>query len=91
MFLRDVKKLKELIQKNLSLGIQLKISSLLKEFYNSRNPENLLTGLGVDLTNSFFKENKILAPAKRIILKKISNNKILESLGKSLSDKGLYF
>ena len=91
LFLRDVKKLRELIQKNLSLGMQLKNSSLLKEFYNSRNPENLLTGLGVDLTNSFFKENKILDPAKKIILEKISNNKILESLGKSLADKGLYF
>ena len=54
LILRDIKKLSELIHNKIRLGIAIKNSYLLKEFYDLRNPENTIIGLGNDLTNSFF-------------------------------------
>ena len=65
LVLRDISKLKELISKRLKLGLQIKDSFILKDFYNSRKPENNLFGLGINLTNIFFKDNKYFFPIKK--------------------------
>ena len=54
LVLRDIKKLKELISKTLKVGLLIKDSYILKDFYNSRKPENNLFGFGINLTNIFF-------------------------------------
>ena len=88
LVLRDIKKLNKLINKNLKLGLLLKNSYILKEFCDSRKPENIMFGLGVDLTNSFFKQNKYLDPFKEIILKNVSKINNFKKFSKLFSDKG---
>ncbi len=89
LVLRDIKKLKKLINKNLKLGLTLKNSYLFKEFCDTRKPENVIFGLGIDLTNSFFKQNKYLDPFKEIIVKNIKNNETLKKFSKIISNRGL--
>ena len=90
LVLRDIKKLKDVIKYYAGLGISIKNSYALSDFYNSRKPENTIMGLGVDITHNFFKENKFLDPMKKTILKQVSKSEFLKSLSKKISDKGLY-
>ena len=90
LVLRDIKKLKEVIKYYVGLGISIKNSYALSDFYNSRKPENTVMGLGVDFTHNFFKENKFLDPIKKTILKQVSKSEFLKSFSKRISDKGLY-
>ena len=89
MVLRDVKTLFKIFKKNLNLGIIFKDSFAFEEFYSIRKPENTILGLGIDLTNSFFKPNKILDPLKEKFIKNLKNYKSVEKLSKIISDKGL--
>ena len=82
LVLRDIKKLKEIIKYYVGLGISIKNSYALNDFYNSRKPENTIMSLGVDATYRFFKQNKYLDPFKEIIIKNIKNNDILKNLVK---------
>ena len=68
LILRDIEKLNELISNNLRLGLTLKDSNIPKDLSDSRKPENLLMGLGIDTTRKFFKSNKYLDPIKENIL-----------------------
>ncbi len=90
LILRDIEKLSSIIEKNLSLGLLLKDSYTLEDFYNSRNPENTLIGLGNDLIYNFFKENKIIDPMKSILLKNISKFGAIKNISRILSDKGIF-
>jgi 2-octaprenyl-6-methoxyphenol hydroxylase len=90
LVLRDIKKLKEVIKYYVGLGISIKNSNALSDFYNSRKPENTIMGLGVDIAHNFFKEKKFLDPIKKRILKQVSKSEFLKSLSKRISDKGLY-
>jgi 2-octaprenyl-6-methoxyphenol hydroxylase len=90
LVIRDIKKLKEVIKYYVGLGISIKNSNALSDFYNSRKPENTIMGLGVDIAHNFFKEKKFLDPIKKRILKQVSKSEFLKSLSKRISDKGLY-
>ncbi len=89
LVLRDIKKLKEIIKYYVGLGISIKNSYALDDFYNSRKPENIIMSLGVDATHSFFKQNKYLDPFKEIIIKNIKNNETLKKFSKIISNQGL--
>ena len=89
LVLRDIKKLKEILKYYTNLGISIKSSTALEDFSSNRKPENIIAGLGIDLTHNFFKQNKILKPFKEIILKNISKNKILKKISKFISNEGL--
>ena len=89
LVLRDIKKLKEIIKYYSGLGISIKNSYALSDFYNSRKPENIIMSLGVDATHSFFKQNKYLDPFKEIIVKSIKNNETLKKFSKIISNRGL--
>ncbi len=89
LVLRDIKKLKEIIKHYAGLGISLKNSYALDDFYNSRKPENTIMSLGVDATHTFFKENKYLDPIKEMIIKNIKNNETLKKFSKIISNRGL--
>ena len=89
LVLRDIKKLKEIIKYYAGLGISIKNSYALDDFYNNRKPENTIMSLGVDVTHNFFKQNKYLDPFKEIIVKNIKNNETLKKFSKIISNRGL--
>ena len=89
LVLRDIKKLSELISKTLKIGLSLKNSFLLKDFYETRKPENIVIGLGINLTNIFFKDNKYFLPMRKIILNNISNFPFIKKISEKISDKGV--
>jgi len=89
LVLRDIKKLTELMNRTSKLGLLFKDSFLLKDFYESRKPENNLFGLGINLTNLFFKDNKYLSIFKRKILNNINNFGIIKKVSQSLANKGI--
>ena len=60
LVLRDIRKLKEILKYYSTLGISLKNSYALNDFYKSRKPENIIMRFGVDLTHRFFKKKHIL-------------------------------
>ena len=90
LYLRDLQKLENLISKSLNLGLLINQCFVLKEFYESRKPENTLLGLGFDLTNTFFKDSKIFNPLKRVLLENVNNN-IVRKISKVVSNNGLVF
>ena len=91
LVLRDIKKLKELISETSRLGLLVKESFILKDFYNSRKPENNLFGLGINLTNIFFKDDKYLSLLKRGILNNINKISFIKKISRSISDRGILF
>jgi 2-octaprenyl-6-methoxyphenol hydroxylase len=89
LVLRDIKKLSELMCETLKLGLSLKSSFILKNFYRARKSENIILGLGIDLTNIFFKNNKYLALIRKTILGNINNFKFVKKVSQFISDKGI--
>jgi len=89
LVIRDIKKLKDLMSNTLKLGLLIKESSILKDFYNARKPENNMFGLGINLTNIFFKDNKYFAPLKKGILNNINKFSFIKKIGQAISDKGI--
>jgi 2-octaprenyl-6-methoxyphenol hydroxylase len=89
LILRDIKKLQEILKYYSQLGISLKNSFALDDFYVQRKPENIIFSLGVDATHAFFKQNKYLDPFKEIILKNIGKNNVIKKISKIISNQGL--
>ena len=89
LVMRDINKLKEVLKYYTGLGISIKSSSALEDFSNHRKSENILTGLGIDLTHNFFKQNKLLEPLKEVILKNVAKNNTLKKISKFISNQGL--
>ena len=85
----DIEKLNELISNNLRLGLTIKDSNIPKDLSDSRKPENLLIGLGIDTTRKFFKSNKYLDPIKENILKNFSKSSFLKKITKRVANLGL--
>ena len=89
LVLRDIKKLKEVLKYYTGLGMSIKSSPALEDFSNQRKSENIITGVGIDLTHNFFKQNKLLDPLKDVILKNVSKNDTLKKISKFISNQGL--
>ena len=89
LVLRDIRKLSDLMIKTLQLGIHFKNSFILKDFYNTRKPENNLFGLGINLTSLFFKDNKYFNNFKKGILNNINNYDFVKKISQSVADKGI--
>jgi hypothetical protein len=87
--MRDIKKLKKVLKYYTGLGMSIKSSPALADFSNQRKSENIITGVGIDLTHNFFKQNKLLDPLKDIILKNISIIITLKKISKFISNIGL--
>jgi 2-polyprenyl-6-methoxyphenol hydroxylase-like FAD-dependent oxidoreductase len=88
LVMRDIKKLKEVLKYYTGLGMLIKSSPALKDFSNQRKSENIITAVGIDLTHSFFKKNKLIDPFKYEILKNVSKNNSLKKISKFISNKG---
>ena len=89
LVLRDINKLQQRLKYYTELGMSLKSTSALEDFTNNRKSENIITGIGIDLTHNFFKQNKLLDPLKEAILKNISKNNTLKKISKFISNQGL--
>ena len=89
LILRDIEKLNALISKNLRLGLTIKNSNIPKDLSDSRKPENILMGLGIDTTRRFFKSNKYLDPIKENILNNFSRSELLKKITKRVANLGL--
>ena len=70
------------------LGMSLKSTPALEDFTSNRKSENIITGIGIDLTHNFFKQNKLLDPFKETILKGISKNDTIKKISKFISNQG---
>jgi 2-polyprenyl-6-methoxyphenol hydroxylase-like FAD-dependent oxidoreductase len=89
LVLRDINKLQKIFKYYTELGMSLKSTPALKEFTDNRKSENIITGIGIDLTHNFFKQNKLFDPFKETILKNISKNNIFKKISKFISNQGL--
>ncbi|MDC0433486.1 hypothetical protein OAL89_00960 [Pelagibacteraceae bacterium] len=89
LVLRDINKLQEILKYYTGLGMSLKSTTALEDFTNNRKSENIITGIGIDLTHNFFKYNKLLDPFKETILENISKNSTLKKISKFISNQGL--
>jgi len=89
LILRDIKKLQEILKYYSGLGISLKNSFALDDFYVQRKPENIIFSLGVDATHAFFKKNKYLDPFKEMILRNISKKNVVKKISQIISNQGL--
>ena len=89
LVIRDIKKLNDLMHKALKIGLSLKNSYILEDFYHARKPENTILGLGIDLTNVFFKNNKFFSQIKKKILNNNNNFKFIKKISQIISDKGI--
>ena len=69
LVLRDINKLQKIFKYYTGLGMFLKSTLALEDFTNNRKGENIITGIGIDLTHNFFKQNKLLDPFKETIFK----------------------
>jgi len=91
LVLRDISKLAELTSKTSQLGLLFKNTVMLEDFYNSRKAENNLFGLGINLTNSFFKDRKYFTSIKKIILNNINSFGFIKKTSQTLADRGFLF
>ena len=89
LILRDIKKLSELISDALKIGLSLKTSFVLNDFYKARKPENTILGLGINITNIFFKDNKYFSPIRKKILSNINKFNFIKKISQRISDKGI--
>jgi len=89
LVLRDINKLQEILKYYTELGMSLKSCPALEDFTNNRKAENIITGIGIDLTHNFFKQNKFLDPFKETILKNVSKNNTFKKISKFISNQGL--
>ena len=89
LVLRDIKKLTELMSETMKLGLLFRNSFLLKDFYNSRKPENNLFGLGINFTKLFFKDHKYLRNLKKGILNNLNNFGFIKKISQSMADRGI--
>tara|TARA_B100000579_G_scaffold266126_1_gene219503 strand:+ start:14260 stop:15408 length:1149 start_codon:yes stop_codon:yes gene_type:complete len=89
LVLRDIQELYKKIKESISIGLQLKDSLIFNDLISNRKPENLLYGLGIDLTQKFFRYSKLTAPIKNNLLKDIDKFPFLKKIGLKISDKGI--
>ena len=89
LVLRDINKLQKILKYYTGLGMSLKSCSALEDFTSNRKAENIITGIGIDITHNFFKQNKLLDPFKETILKNVSKNNTFKKISKFISNKGL--
>ena len=91
MTLRDIKKLTQIIDERINLGLPLD-SFVLREFCNNTKHLNQLFSTGIDLIYEFFKlENKIDNNYANQFVKYFASNKFFKNQVPKFADKGLFF
>ena len=90
LILRDIQKLYEEMDKQISLGLQIKDSSMMHKYVVFRKPENLLFGLSINFIHNFFKNGKISNSFKKIILSDINRFEFFKNLNLRIADSGIF-
>ena len=91
MSLRDIKLLSDLIDKKISLGLDLD-SSLCEEFQKKSQDKNFIFLSGVDFIYELFNlENKINSKLLYKSINFIGNNKFVNSFLKKFADTGIRY
>ena len=89
MSLRDIQYLSELIDKKISIGLEID-KTICYEFQKNSKDKNLIFSTGIDLIYELFKfESKINNPLFSKSIKAIGNNKLINSFFKKFADNGL--
>ena len=89
MTIRDIKLLREIIKKRISLGLYLDTNILL-EFTKKTKPFNYIFANGIDITEKYFSiNNKFLNRYSNVLLSKINKNSTINNIIINLADKGL--
>ena len=89
MTIRDIKLLREIIKKRISLGLYLDTNILL-EFTKKTKPFNYIFANGIDITEKYFSiNNKFLNKYSNILLSKMNKNPTINNIIINLADKGL--
>ena len=89
MTIRDIKLLREIIKKRISLGLYLDTNILL-EFTKKTKPFNYIFANGIDITEKYFSiDNKFLNKYSNILLSKMNKNPTINNIIINLADKGL--
>ena len=91
LVLRDIKQLRQLIYRYSSIGMELSSSRVFEDFTMDRKPENILIGVGIDITRSFFKKNDYLDPVKKFLLENLNKIPNLKKISSKISDTGINF
>ncbi len=90
LVLRDIETLYQKMKENISLGLQIKDSLILKDLFARRKSENFIFGLGINLTQSFFRYNKFTSPIKNSFLKDLDRYTFFKKIGLKFTDKGIF-
>ena len=89
MTIRDIKLLREIIAKRISLGLYVDENVLL-EFTKKTKPFNYIFANGIDIAEKYFSiNNKFLNKYSNILLSKMNKNSIINDIIINLADKGL--
>jgi len=89
MTLRDIKKLSEIIQEKINLGMQLD-SSIFEEFQNRTKNRNFIFSSGIDVIYEFFNiDKRFKTKYLNKIIRFFGMNKNLKNLIIKFADKGL--
>ena len=89
MTIRDIKLLREIIKKKISLGLYLD-TNILIEFTKKTKPFNYIFANGIDIIEKYFSvNNKIFNKISNQCLKNINKNIILKNILINIADKGM--
>ena len=92
MTLRDLACLEKIIQKKISLGLDIGSSNLLSDFSKKAKPRNFAFSVGVDiLRNSFSIKNKYFKQLRNKTLKVFNKNDFIKGILFSIANKGFKF
>ena len=90
MTIRDIKILSEIIEKKISLGLQLD-QSVYQEFENKTKHFNFIFSNGIDFIYEFFKiNNKHKNKYPNLFLKQLGKNKTFLNITSKYADKGIF-
>ena len=89
LVLRDINQLCKKLKRNISLGLQIKDSTIFEELSSERKPENFLYGLGINLTQNFFRYNKYTVRVKNNLLKDLDRFSFIKKIGSSVVERNV--
>ena len=92
MTLRDLENLSEILNKKLSLGLDIGNSEVLSEFTNIAKPRNFAYSLGIDFIRELFSNEKYsFKGVRNKIIKRLNSNNFLKDIFFNIADKGFKF
>jgi len=90
MIVRDLKKLENVIKKEIKLGLDIGCSTGLDEFTDETKPNNLIYSIGVDVMKKMFENNTLpIKTLRNYYISRLNNNKTAKNFFLQLADDGI--